>query len=102
MVIGLAGLSGFGIIVAEILKKWRFIDAGRSNAWVVVPILLLFLGNESLRSTYIGILEKRSPRTHRTWSITIKILLLIGSILVLIGIPFLWYGLIKELAMTAR
>ena len=100
--VGLAGLSGLGVIVAEVLKKWQFIDSGASNLWAVGPILVLFLAHEALRSTRLGLKTKLSPQGYKALSITLKILLLIAFLAVLISIPFLWYGVIEELAKSKR
>ena len=102
ILVGLTGLSGFGVIVAEVLKKWQIVDSGTSNLWTVGPILALFLAREALRSTRLGLQAKLSPQSYKALSIVLKILLLIASLAVLISIPFLWYGVIEELAKSKR
>jgi hypothetical protein len=49
----LIGLSGFGVIVAEVLKKWQLISKNLSPAWVIVPILILFVAKEVTNSPNI-------------------------------------------------
>jgi hypothetical protein len=102
ILVGLTGLSGFGVIVAEVLKKWQFVDSGTSRLWTVGPILALFLAHETLRSTRLGLQARLSPQSYNALSNILKILLLITSLAVLISIPFLWYGVIEELAKSKR
>ncbi len=49
----LIGLSGFGVIVAEVLKKWQLISKNLSPVWVIVPILILFVAKEVTNSSHI-------------------------------------------------
>ena len=92
------GLTGFGIIVAEILKKWSFINRTLGIAWIIIPLLALFGCREYLNSSLIGHQSKISPfYKNRILKIT-DVLLVILSILMFISIPFIWYGTIEELA----
>jgi hypothetical protein len=97
----LIGLSGFGIIVAEVLKKWQLISENLSLLWVIVPILILFVVKEVTNSAYIRNNLKLSPKILNASAKMINIILIILSILVIISIPFLWFGVIEETARSA-
>lgn len=102
ILIASSGIAGFGVIVGEVLKKWQLIDAAASILWVICPILLLFWCNELLHSAFLRKQEKIRPLTYRVLTRTIKALLLIGFLVLVASVPFLWYGAIKELAVKAR
>jgi len=95
----LLGLSGFGIIVYEILIKWNFISKGYSSVWIIVFILTLFICKEFFNSSYIKNNQVFSPRLTKNVVKIINTILIIISILILLSIPFIWYGTIEELAM---
>jgi hypothetical protein len=100
-IICLLGLSGFGVIVAEILKKWQIISKNFSPLGVIVPILILFLVKEVSNSPYIRNKSKLSPNILNTSEVIINIILIILGILTIISIPFLWFGAIEETAHKA-
>jgi len=97
----LIGLSGFGVIVAEVLKKWQIISKNLSPVWVIVPILILFVVKEVTNSPYIRNNSKLSPNILNISAVMINIILIILSILAIISIPLLWYGVIEETARKA-
>jgi len=97
-IICLIGLSGFGVIVAEALKKWQLISKNLSSVWVIMPILILFVVKEVTNSPYIRNNSKLSPNIVNTSAVIINIILMIILILALISIPFLWFGGLKEIA----
>ena len=97
----LIGLSGFGVIVAEVLKKWQLISKNLSPVWVIVPILILFVAKEVTNSSHIRNNSKLSPNILNTLAVIINIILTILLILTLISIPFLWFGAIEETARNA-
>ena len=98
----LLGLSGFGVIVAEVLKKWHFISEGFSIAWVIAPILTLFIVQQAIQSSYVRRNFNLSPLIVSRSRTIINIILVILGILALISLPFLWYGVIEELASPGR
>jgi hypothetical protein len=97
----LIGLSGFGVIVAEVLKKWQLISKNLSPVWVIVPILILFVAKEVTNSPHIRNKSKLSPNILNPTAVIINIILTIFSILALISIPFLWFGAIEETARNS-
>ena len=99
--IGLLGLSFFGFMVAEILKKWQLIDKSLSSVWVIVPILILFVGKKVTDSPYIRNNSKLSPNILNASAVIINIILIILGILAIISIPFLWFGFLVETARAA-
>ena len=92
------GLSGFGIIVAEILKKWQLIHPSLGSVWIVASILLLFACSEVTKSSYLKNSYKVSAKLTDTFTIIINIILIILSIFTVISIPLLWFGTIEELS----
>jgi hypothetical protein len=97
----LIGLSGFGVIVAEVLKKWQLISKSLSSVWIIVPILILFVVKEATNSPNIRNNSKLSPNILNTSAVIINIILIIISILAIISIPLLWFGVIEETARSA-
>ena len=97
-IIALLGLTGFGVIATELFKKWHFVSKTTSPIWIIVPILILFICNEFIKSSYV----KNNPKfSHGSTSRVVTIIntiLIILCILALISIPFIWYGTIEELA----
>ena len=96
----LLGLTGFGIIVYEILVKWNFIGKGYSSVCIIVFILALFVCKAFFNSAYISNHPRFPPIVTKGIVMIINALLLIISIIVLICIPFIWIGTIEELAHT--
>ena len=95
----LLGITGFGIIVYEILKKWSFIDnKSYSFIWIIIFILTLFVCKKFFNSPYISNHPKFSPIVTKNIVLIINTLFVIITIIILISIPFIWYGTIEELA----
>ena len=94
----LAGLSGIGVIVGETLKKWQIIGKDLSLAWVVMPILMLFVLREVAVNFFIKDNERISPELATRLTFIVNVVFFIGSIAVFVSIPCLWFGVIEELA----
>ncbi|MDJ0986227.1 MAG: hypothetical protein QNJ26_11850 [Desulfobacterales bacterium] len=94
----LLGLSGFGVIVAEVLKKWHFISEDLSVVWVVAPILILYIVQQATQSSYVRRYFNLSSHFVSRSRTIINIILVILGVFALISLPFLWYGVIEELA----
>ena len=97
----LIGLSGFGVIVAEVLKKWQLINKSLSFVWIIVPILILFVVTEVTNSPYIRNNSKLSPNILNITAVILNIILITIGILAIISIPFLWFGVIEETVVKA-
>ena len=94
----LFGLAGLGIIAGEMLRKWQIVDKSTNLIWIISPIFILFFCKEIFNSSYI---EDKQIFSKRQTEIALKVInavLIVISILILISIPFIWYGTIKELA----
>lgn len=94
----LVGLSGIGIIVGETLKKWQILGEDLSLAWVVVPILMLFISREVAINFFIKDNKRISPELANRLTLIVNVVFFIGSIAVFVSIPCLWFGVIEELA----
>ena len=97
---GLLGLSFFGFMVAEILKKCQLIDKSLSSLWVIVPILIIFVVKKVTDSPYIRENSILSPNILHVSAVIINIILIILGILAIISIPYLWFGVIEETAKS--
>lgn len=92
------GLTGLGIIVAEILGKWNILGEDKQPFWIVIPIIMLFFGNEFVNSETFRNNQKLSQAQTRRIVRFTNALLIIISIVVLVSIPFIWFGTVEELA----
>jgi len=79
-------------------KKWNFIDKGYSFILIIVSILTLFVCKAFFNSSYISNNPGFPPTVTKRIVIIINALFVIITIIVLISIPFIWYGTIEELA----
>ncbi|MBT8352059.1 MAG: hypothetical protein KJO26_12625 [Deltaproteobacteria bacterium] len=98
LIICLLGLSGFGVIVAEILKKWQLVSKDLGLIWFIAPILILFVCREVTSSSYIKENQKFSPQFVNIFAIVVKVIFIIITVIICISIPFIWFGTIEELA----
>ena len=98
----LIGLAGFGIIVTEILKKWQIIGKTLSPVWIIAPIWLLFIVKKVPLSPFLIDRLHLSPKVVKRATSIINIIWIIFAIGAVISLPFLWYGVIKELAMQGH
>jgi hypothetical protein len=101
IVICLFGLSLMGFLVADMLKEWQLIKTSLSPAWVIVPILLLFLAKELTHSPYVQDNPNLSPIAIAVVAKAIEGILIVIYILVLISVPFIWYGAIQTSIKSA-
>lgn len=101
LTICLLGLSLMGFLVADILKEWHLLKPSLSPAWVIVPILLLFLAKEITHSSYVLDNPKLSPTVIAAITKIIETILVIIYILVFISVPFIWYGTIQTSIKSA-
>ena len=98
LITGGIGLSGFGVIVAGVLKKWHLIGNTVDAIWIIIPVLVLFVCREVANSYHMRKILKLSSNVENNLGIIVNILVLIISVLAVISIPFLWFGVIEELA----
>ena len=94
----IAGLAGLGIIVHEVLKKWQLIAPGRGILWTIVPLWVLFVVKEATASNWLREQARLPPRLVSALTSAVSVVLIILAVMTLISIPFLWYGVIEELA----
>ncbi|GEM_PF-649033 len=96
------GLACFGVIVAEILKKWQLVSPDLNPLWVVAAILLLFATKEFVFSSYIKDNWNVSPEIFTLSRKAVNVIWVILAILTLLSVPFIWFGTIEELAGKAH
>ena len=98
----LVGFAGFGIIVTEILKKWQLISKTLSPVWFITLMWLLFIVKKAPLSPFLTDRLHLSPDVVKRMAGVINIIWIIFAICAVISLPFLWYGVIKELAMQGH
>ncbi len=98
----LLGFSSLGVIVTEVLKKWQLVSKDLSPVWVIGPLLILFMAKKATGSSYFRASSKLSPNILKASEKIIEIILIVLAILAIISIPFLWFGVIEELAGKAN
>ncbi len=94
----IAGLAGLGIIVHEVLRKWQLVDPGRGILWTIVPMWVLFVVKEATASTWLKEQARLPPRLVSALGGVVSAVLIILAVMALISIPFIWFGVIEELA----
>ena len=94
----IAGLAGLGIIVHEVFKKWQLIGPGRGILWTVIPLWILFALKEASVSLWFREKSRLPPRLVGALAGVVSVVLIILAVMALISIPFLWFGVIEELA----
>ena len=97
-VIATAGLAGLGLIVHEVLKKWQLIGADRGILWTIVPLWALLALREASSSLWFREKVRMPMRLAGALTGVVSALLVVLAILALISIPFLWFGIIEDLA----
>ena len=95
LLICLTGLTLMSFLVSDILKSWKMMGNTQSPLWVIIPIVSLFLAKEFVGSTYVRQSLGFSERVLGKVESSIGIVLIILSILVLISLPFIWFGAIQ-------
>lgn len=97
---GLLMWLGFGIIVTEVINKAELMPMELSVPHMAVFILIAYLGSSWLMR-YLENLARRSSQGEQAYRRLKRVSLLLQFILglgILISLPFLWWGVIRELA----
>jgi hypothetical protein len=94
----LAGLAGLGVIVHEVLQKWQVIGPTVGVLWTIAALWILWACREATRSARFQARLRLAERPVRGIAAAVSIILTILAILALTSIPFLWFGIIRELA----
>ena len=99
---GTIGLACFGVVVAEILKKWQLISPDLNPLWVVLAMLMLFAAKECVFSSYAKDHWNVSPRIFTISQKVVNLIWIILAVITLLSIPFIWFGAIEEMAGKAN
>ena len=102
LVICLVGLSMMSTLFWDILKEWHFVSISLNPAWVIIPVLVVYIINELTYSPFIKDNPNLSPKVFYTLDKIFENLLLILSILLIISVPFVWFGAIEATIRSAR
>lgn len=97
-VIAISGLAGLGIIVHEVLKKWQLMGPGYGILWTIIPLWTLLALKEASTSRWFREKFGMPARLAGALTTVVSAFLIILAILALISIPFLWFGIIEDLA----
>ena len=104
LIAGTTGAFLFGIIIAEIMNHFGSFDFKLPVLLIAAPLSLGFLFHELIIKRLV---DKQNSSTHdesrfqKAITIYYTVLWIIG-ILAVLGIPFLWWGVIKKLAVLAN
>ncbi len=98
------GLAGFGVIIAEIINNAQFLGIKVKPYIVVIAFLAIFtvheLFIERIKQKYISFagLKRKDKIVLTLYNLIYGII----GVLMFLGIPYLWWGVIKKLAMMAN
>jgi hypothetical protein len=102
LAICLVGLSMMSTLFWDILKEWQFVSISLSPAWGIIPVLIVYIINELTYSSFIKDNPNLSPKIFYTLDRIFENLLLILGILLIISVPFVWFGAIETTIRNAR
>ena len=95
------GLTGLGIIVAEVINSLRWVEFRLTPVIITVPILIFYgLCEITVRRKNQETTSTQAHGAGPVFSWMDAVLSLIG-LLFLLSIPLLWWGVIKRLAQSA-
>ncbi len=98
------GLAGFGVIIAEVINNTQLLEHRLQPYAVVIVILVIYAVHELLETR----IKKKSTspvgldRTDKIFIVAYDVIYGLLGILMLLAIPYLWWGVIKRLAMLAK
>ena len=104
LIAGFIGWFGLGVIIAEVFNNFQMVSfqlnpiltaASLALVYVILQVLLGHLAGRAAGST-------DEAKTYRKLFAFYQVLLAIIGIGGLISIPFLWWGVIKRLAVSAN
>ena len=97
---GVIGLTGLGMIIAEVIDSLRWVEFRLSPIIITVPMLIFYgLCEITIQRKKKEATSMRPPRAGSIFSWMNAVLSLIGLIF-LLSIPLLWWGVIKRLAQS--
>jgi hypothetical protein len=97
----LFGISCFCYILSEVIKKIKWISDEFSALWIILPVCLLYSIKELSKSRRFKDYVSLSPDKTKYLEKLFNTLLILFSVLAVIAIPFLWYGVILETIRNA-
>ena len=104
LIVGLIAWFGLGVIIAEIINTTGLFGFRLKVLFVAGPIAILYLISQIALKYFERKAEEYSHAA--TWHRKIKtyyhLMLCIIGLCFLVSIPFLWWGVIKKLAMAAN
>jgi len=100
---GCIGWFGLGVILAEILNTSDLLDVRLKIFFVAAPLALLYVLSQLMliyfeRRVSCSMVDK--DRYQRLKTVYLVCFWMVG-VCFLIALPFLWWGVIKELAVAA-
>ena len=95
---------GLGVIITEILNNSNLFDFRLKVYFVLGPILLIFLFSELILKHFKNRARssKADENKYKRIITTYHLFLGLIGLCFLISIPFLWWGVIKKLAMLVN
>ena len=98
------GFLWFSVIVTEVVNAFNLFGFPVKAVLVAGPVVLIYLSYElaiqnfSVKSDH----SEEDEKKHRRILSYYSILLILLGIIIVISIPFVWFGTIKTLASMAR
>jgi len=104
LIAGLIAWLGLGVIITEILNNFNLFDFRLKVHFVAGPILLIFLLSQLILKHFENKANSSIDDENKYQRIINIYYLFLGLIglCFLLSIPFLWWGVIKKLAISAN
>jgi hypothetical protein len=104
LIVGMLGWFGFGVLLAEIVNHLNWFESDWKVGWVAVPVSLGFLVFElALRHCRKkAALSPADEIRFRRLVAAFQVLQCLAVAVLLLAVPFLWWGAIKKLAALAN
>ena len=103
LIAGLLAWFGLSVIYTEIINNFNLLGFKLKFYYVAIPVLVIFLFSELLINIYQSRANFLPDQINKRQPILTAYNLILGLIglIFLVSIPFLWWGVIKKLAMVA-
>ena len=104
LIAGLLAWFGLSVIITEAVNNFSWFDFRLKVHFAAVPVLLIFLLSELVIKNFQKKANSSAEDKNNHQRIITIYNLFIGLIglIFLLSIPFLWWGVIKKLAMLAN
>ena len=104
LILGVIAWFGLGVIIAEIINTVGLFEFRLKVLFVAGPITTLYLISQFALKHFErkADVSKHAEKWHRKFKTYYHVMLCVIGLCFLFSIPFLWWGVIKKLAMVAN